>query len=481
MAVLLDGGFLRMDTSRPDEPGERPPDLLQGPRVAALLRGAQGGGDHRRRRAAHVPQARQPARGPSDAAHPADRRRHRLARPGPADRGRRRAGGQAARPAPVPRLVPVRRLRDGRGLDLGGVRARGASTGSTTSPRSSTSTGSARRARRWSAGTSTATRPAPRRSAGTRSRSTATTSRRSTPRTTRRSPPPGRPTVIVARTKKGSGVKAVEDQPGKHGKPLDDPDAAIAELGGERDLQVTLAAPDERHAAPVRGARRRAAHLGRRRAGGHAQGLRRGADGARRRSAATSSRSTARCRTRRTPSCSARRTRTATSRCSSPSSRWSPRRSGCRCAAGCRSPRRSPRSSRAPTTSSAWRRSRARTSASRGSHAGVSIGEDGPSQMALEDIAAFRAIHGSTVLHPSDANQTAQLVAAMADREGISFLRTLRGKTTVRTPAGEDVPIGGSRVAARRATTSRSWPAASRSTRRSRRPRRSPATASPRA
>ena len=81
-----------------------------------------------------------------------------------------------------------------------------------------------------------------------------------------------------------------------------------------------------------------------------------------------------------------------------------------------------------------------------GSHAGVSIGEDGPSQMALEDIAAFRAIHGSTVLHPSDANQTAQLVAAMADREGISFIRTLRGKTEVRTPADEDVAIGGSRI-----------------------------------
>jgi transketolase len=82
-----------------------------------------------------------------------------------------------------------------------------------------------------------------------------------------------------------------------------------------------------------------------------------------------------------------------------------------------------------------------------GSHAGVSIGEDGPSQMALEDIAAFRAVHGSTVLHPSDANQTAKLVAAMADREGISFIRTLRGKTEVRTPPDEDVAIGGSRIA----------------------------------
>jgi transketolase len=66
--------------------------------------------------------------------------------------------------------------------------------------------------------------------------------------------------------------------------------------------------------------------------------------------------------------------------------------------------------------------------------------------MALEDIASFRAIHGSTVLHPSDANQTAQLVAAMVDREGISFLRLLRGTTTVRTPRDEPVTIGGSRV-----------------------------------
>jgi transketolase len=77
----------------------------------------------------------------------------------------------------------------------------------------------------------------------------------------------------------------------------------------------------------------------------------------------------------------------------------------------------------------------------------VSIGEDGPSQMALEDIAAFRAVHGSTVLHPSDANQTSALVAEMADTPGISFLRTLRGKTPVRTPADEPVRIGGSRVA----------------------------------
>ena len=81
-----------------------------------------------------------------------------------------------------------------------------------------------------------------------------------------------------------------------------------------------------------------------------------------------------------------------------------------------------------------------------GSHAGVSIGEDGPSQMALEDLAMMRAVHGSTVLQPCDANQTARLVAEMADTEGIAFLRTLRPKTPVIYDPSEDFPIGGSKV-----------------------------------
>ena len=81
-----------------------------------------------------------------------------------------------------------------------------------------------------------------------------------------------------------------------------------------------------------------------------------------------------------------------------------------------------------------------------GSHAGVSIGEDGPSQMALEDIAALRAVHGSTVLHPCDANQTAKLVVKMADIEGISYLRTLRPATPVLYGPDEDFEIGGSRT-----------------------------------
>lgn len=81
-----------------------------------------------------------------------------------------------------------------------------------------------------------------------------------------------------------------------------------------------------------------------------------------------------------------------------------------------------------------------------GSHAGVSIGEDGPSQMALEDIASLRAIHGSTVLQPCDANQTARLVAAAAAAAGIVYLRTLRPGTPVIYGADEDFVIGGSRT-----------------------------------
>jgi transketolase len=81
-----------------------------------------------------------------------------------------------------------------------------------------------------------------------------------------------------------------------------------------------------------------------------------------------------------------------------------------------------------------------------GSHAGVSIGEDGPSQMALEDLAEFRAVHGSTVLYPCDGNQTAKLVAAMADLDGISFLRTTRADTPVLYSADEQFPIGGAKV-----------------------------------
>jgi transketolase len=81
-----------------------------------------------------------------------------------------------------------------------------------------------------------------------------------------------------------------------------------------------------------------------------------------------------------------------------------------------------------------------------GSHAGVATGEDGPSQMALEDLAMFRAIHGSTVLYPSDANLTAKLVELAANNPGITYLRTTRADTPVIYAADGSFSIGGSSV-----------------------------------
>ncbi len=81
-----------------------------------------------------------------------------------------------------------------------------------------------------------------------------------------------------------------------------------------------------------------------------------------------------------------------------------------------------------------------------GSHCGVEIGADGPSQMGLEDIAMMRSVHGSTVLYPSDATSTAALVAAMARQEGISYIRTTRGAYPVIYEAPEAFAVGGSKV-----------------------------------
>jgi len=81
-----------------------------------------------------------------------------------------------------------------------------------------------------------------------------------------------------------------------------------------------------------------------------------------------------------------------------------------------------------------------------GSHAGVEIGQDGPSQMALEDLASMRAIHSSTVLYPSDPNQTAKLTRLMADTPGVVFMRTTRGAYPTLYGANEVFKIGGSKV-----------------------------------
>jgi transketolase len=81
-----------------------------------------------------------------------------------------------------------------------------------------------------------------------------------------------------------------------------------------------------------------------------------------------------------------------------------------------------------------------------GSHAGVEIGADGPSQMAMEDLAMMRAVQGSTVLYPADGTSTAALVAAMADTPGISYMRTTRGSYPGLYADGEAFAVGGSKA-----------------------------------
>ncbi|MER6606199.1 transketolase [Streptomyces sp. NPDC000927] len=81
-----------------------------------------------------------------------------------------------------------------------------------------------------------------------------------------------------------------------------------------------------------------------------------------------------------------------------------------------------------------------------GTHCGVEIGADGPSQMGLEDLAMMRAVHGSTVLYPSDATSAAALTAAMAYLDGISYLRTTRGAYPVLYAPDETFPVGGSKT-----------------------------------
>jgi transketolase len=258
----------------------------------------------------------------------------------------------------------------------------------------------------------------------------------------------GRPTAIVARTKKGNGVRAVEDQPGMHGKPLEAPEEAIAELGGDRHLTVKVAKPEggHPHRFEVPGGELPRWDVGDSEVTRKAYGLALRALGDMRGdvvaldgevSNSTHSEEFAKAHPDRFfEMFIAEQQMVAAAVGIQVRGRWVPF---------------------ASTLAAFFARaydfirmaaiSRANIRLS-GSHVGVSIGEDGPSQMALEDLAALRAIHRSTVLHPSDANQAAKLVAEMVDRPGICYIRTLRGKTPVRTPAEEQVRIGGSRIAA---------------------------------
>ena len=81
-----------------------------------------------------------------------------------------------------------------------------------------------------------------------------------------------------------------------------------------------------------------------------------------------------------------------------------------------------------------------------GSHCGISIGEDGPSQMGLEDIAIFRAVNGSVVLYPSDAVSAERLTEYMARTDGIIYLRTSRPKTPILYSKDEKFPVPGFKV-----------------------------------
>jgi transketolase len=256
----------------------------------------------------------------------------------------------------------------------------------------------------------------------------------------------GKPTVILAQTKKGKGVRAVEDQPGKHGKPLDDPDEAIQELGGERDLTVDVAKPDasgEPHQFETDGGELPSWDLGEEVATRQAYGEALQALGAMRGdvvaldgevSNSTHSELFAKAHPDRYFEMFIAEQQMLAAAVGFQVRGWNPFASTFAAFF-----------SRAYDFVRMAAISRANLRLS-GSHAGVSIGEDGPSQMALEDFASLRAVHGSTVLHPSDANQTARLVAEMADRPGISYMRTLRPKTRVRTAPDEDVRIGGSRI-----------------------------------
>jgi transketolase len=256
----------------------------------------------------------------------------------------------------------------------------------------------------------------------------------------------GRPTVVLAQTKKGRGVKAVEDQPGKHGKPLDDPDEAIRELGGERDLTVEVAAPSDEpapHRFEAPGGELPSWDLGEEVATRLAYGEALTALGSMRGdvvaldgevSNSTHSELFAQAHPDRYFEMFIAEQQMVAAAVGMQVRGWVA--FGSTFAAFL---------SRAYDFVRMAAISRADLRLS-GSHAGVSIGEDGPSQMALEDLAAFRAVHDSTVLHPSDANQAAALVAEMADRPGISYMRTLRPKTPVRTAPDEPVTIGGSRA-----------------------------------
>jgi transketolase len=256
----------------------------------------------------------------------------------------------------------------------------------------------------------------------------------------------GKPTVVVAKTVKGKGVAAVEDKGGFHGKALDDPDEAVAELGGMRDLRIEVAKPDgdgTPHSFRGGDLELPRYELGDEVATRKAYGDALAAVGSARGDVvaldAEVSNSTyaeifAKAHPDRYFEMYIAEQQMVAAAVGLQVRGWVPFASSFACFL-----------TRAYDFVRMGAVSRANIRLC-GSHAGVSIGEDGPSQMGLEDLAAFRAVHGSTVLYPSDANQTAKLVAQMADLEGIGYIRTTRSATPVLYGAEEEFPVGGSKV-----------------------------------
>ncbi len=257
----------------------------------------------------------------------------------------------------------------------------------------------------------------------------------------------GRPTAIIAKTMKGRGVSAVQDKEGFHGRPLDDAVAAITELGGATGATVTVQTPANSVQPNVFSVNPSgdlpAYEVGSRMATRRAYGDALAAVGTRRGdvvaldgevSNSTYADVFARAHPDRFFECYIAEQQAIATAVGMQVRGWTPYVSTFAAFL-----------TRAYDFIRMAAVSRASLRLS-GSHAGVSIGEDGPSQMALEDLAMMRAINGSTVLYPSDANQAAQLVAQMADTQGISYIRTTREATPVLYSADESFPIGGSRV-----------------------------------
>jgi transketolase len=257
---------------------------------------------------------------------------------------------------------------------------------------------------------------------------------------------PRQPTAIIARTRKGRGVSAVEDAEGMHGKPVPDADQAIRELGGPRDERVHVRPPEPAqrpHIFPSGELRLPEYRLGDKVATRTAFGQALAAVG------------TARSKVVALDGEVADSTRMEFFARAHPDRFFEfyiAEQQMIAAAVGMQVRGWAPFAATFAafmTRALDFIRMAAISRASIrlvGSHAGVSIGQDGPSQMGLEDLAALRAIYGSTVLYPCDANQTAALTATMADLAGISYLRTTRGDLPVIYQPGEEFPVAGSRV-----------------------------------